>query len=261
MGKLTNPESAKYSDVLHALYEIARVLRQDVNKEVLYSVLEIMREYMDLNTGSIVLFGKNESDNLNVNFTDSASPFSVARDLPDVNALFPLLEKGHPLIIPDDVDNVLIHDSFNNLENRHWTYICLPVPGSSRIKGILISGQCFKGDFGLEDHMYALGTIAEITGKSLMRNSSIPVSQEKAYFIQEPAIGLKRQQPGAMVGTSANMQAVFSGIDQMAGVNSSVLLLGEHGTGKTLAAEAIHHKSTRAEKPFITVSSAARGSV
>ncbi len=56
-----------------------------------------------------------------------------------------------------------------------------------------------------------------------------------------------------MVGTSPQMQGVFSYIRKVAGTTAPVLLLGESGTGKELAAIAIHQRSKRKEKPFVAI--------
>lgn len=56
---------------------------------------------------------------------------------------------------------------------------------------------------------------------------------------------------GGLVGQSGRMKEVYSLIEQIAKVDSSVLLLGESGTGKELVAHAIHHLSLRQNKPFV----------
>ncbi len=56
-----------------------------------------------------------------------------------------------------------------------------------------------------------------------------------------------------MIGTSAQMQGVFSFIRKVAGTSAPVLLLGESGTGKEMAALAIHRRSPRKEGPFIAI--------
>jgi formate hydrogenlyase transcriptional activator len=50
---------------------------------------------------------------------------------------------------------------------------------------------------------------------------------------------------GEIVGTSAAMQEVFKNIEMVASTDSTVLLLGETGTGKELVARAIHRRSNR----------------
>jgi two-component system NtrC family response regulator len=56
-----------------------------------------------------------------------------------------------------------------------------------------------------------------------------------------------------MLGTSPQMQTVFTLIRKVAGTNAPVLLLGESGTGKEMAAAAIHRCSARSSGPFVAI--------
>jgi transcriptional regulator with PAS, ATPase and Fis domain len=58
---------------------------------------------------------------------------------------------------------------------------------------------------------------------------------------------------GDLVGTSTAMRALFAVLERAAASETTVLLEGETGTGKDLAAEAIHRASGRREGPFIIV--------
>ena len=60
-----------------------------------------------------------------------------------------------------------------------------------------------------------------------------------------------------MLGTSAQMQQVFSAIRKVATTDAPVLLLGESGTGKEMAALAVHRRSARAKGPFIAINCSA----
>ena len=62
---------------------------------------------------------------------------------------------------------------------------------------------------------------------------------------------------GGLVGTSPAMQQVYSSIQQAAPTSASVLIIGETGTGKELAARAIHGLSTRSSGPFVAINCAA----
>ncbi len=57
----------------------------------------------------------------------------------------------------------------------------------------------------------------------------------------------------SMIGQSKPMQEIFDLIQDVAPMNSTVLITGETGTGKGLAAKAIHSNSTRSEGPFVIV--------
>ena len=56
-----------------------------------------------------------------------------------------------------------------------------------------------------------------------------------------------------IIGQSSAMEVVFNLIPEVAQSDSSILLVGETGTGKELVAKAIHAKSRRANLPFIAI--------
>ena len=64
-------------------------------------------------------------------------------------------------------------------------------------------------------------------------------------------------QPDGLIGSSAALGKVLALIGQVASTDSSVLLLGETGTGKELVARAIHENSKRNMNPMIKVNCAA----
>jgi transcriptional regulator with GAF, ATPase, and Fis domain len=60
-----------------------------------------------------------------------------------------------------------------------------------------------------------------------------------------------------VVGTSPALRAVLSLVSKVAPTDSTVLLTGETGTGKELIARAIHKRSRRSSRAFVSVSCAA----
>ena len=60
-----------------------------------------------------------------------------------------------------------------------------------------------------------------------------------------------------IVGSSEALRKVLRQVDKVAASDSTVLVLGETGTGKELIARAIHKRSRRAERAFIGVNCAA----
>ena len=60
-----------------------------------------------------------------------------------------------------------------------------------------------------------------------------------------------------MIGKSAAINQLKNALDRVAATNSRILIRGQSGTGKELAARAIHLKSHRAENAFVVLNAAA----
>ncbi|MCH5375163.1 MAG: sigma-54 dependent transcriptional regulator, partial [Planctomycetes bacterium] len=88
--------------------------------------------------------------------------------------------------------------------------------------------------------------------------------QRRVLFIYDisPLFDLRRQLDEnaafeGLIGRSKSMQQVFQAIQELARVDSTVLIDGETGTGKELVARAIHQLSPRRASPFVAVNCAA----
>jgi DNA-binding NtrC family response regulator len=58
---------------------------------------------------------------------------------------------------------------------------------------------------------------------------------------------------GPLLGSTPRMRRVFSVLEKVAKTQLGVLIVGETGTGKEIAARAVHAASPRAKKPFVVV--------
>ena len=63
----------------------------------------------------------------------------------------------------------------------------------------------------------------------------------------------KSQNQSNYVAVSPAMRQVFATVERVAETDANVLILGENGTGKDVVARALHQRSLRRDKPFVSV--------
>lgn len=87
-----------------------------------------------------------------------------------------------------------------------------------------------------------------------IKRLSEQLEQEKTYLAEE----IKTSHNfGEIIGTSGAMQGVFKSIGQVAPTDSTVLIMGETGTGKELVARAVHNLSSRKGRAVVKINCAA----
>jgi formate hydrogenlyase transcriptional activator len=97
-------------------------------------------------------------------------------------------------------------------------------------------------------------TVELRTALSELKTLKDQLEAENIYFRQE--IKMKHQFDH-ILGQSDGLKYVLYRAEQVAPTNTTVLILGETGTGKELIAAAIHNMSPRKDRPLITVNCAA----
>src|SRR5512143_2827522 len=97
-------------------------------------------------------------------------------------------------------------------------------------------------------------TVELRTALSEVKTLKDQLEAENVCFRQEIKM---RHQFSHILGQSDGLKYVLYRAEQVAPTNTTVLILGETGTGKELIAAAIHNLSPRRERPLITVNCAA----
>ena len=92
------------------------------------------------------------------------------------------------------------------------------------------------------------------TALSEIQTMKDQLEAENIYFQQEIKL---RHQLDHILGKSNGLKYVLYRAEQVAPMNTTVLILGETGTGKDMIAAAIHAMSPRKDRPLITVNCAA----
>jgi len=80
------------------------------------------------------------------------------------------------------------------------------------------------------------------------------IEQENIYLRKEIEVKHKHEE---IIGNSEPVRDMLSSVEQVARTGSTVLILGETGTGKELLARAIHNLSPRKDRQMVTLNCAA----
>jgi formate hydrogenlyase transcriptional activator len=137
----------------------------------------------------------------------------------------------------------------------------IPLISKSRMLGVLAVAKREENAFDSDEVLFltqvanqvaiavenalAYGKIAELTDR---------LAQEKLYLEEE----IRGEQDfEGIVGQSSALRHVLNLVETVAPSDSTVLLLGETGTGKELIARAIHDRSKRKDRTFVKLNCAA----
>ena len=134
--------------------------------------------------------------------------------------------------------------------------LCVPLrhAESGVIGAFYMDHRALEDLFNEKDRalLSAFGNLVSIAVVNARMYSRI---QERALFLQQQTGDSYRL--GELVGQSDVMQKVFKLVEVAAESDMTVLIQGETGTGKELAARAIHSRSERKAKPFLSANCAA----
>jgi PAS domain S-box-containing protein len=126
-------------------------------------------------------------------------------------------------------------------------------------KGLTAGGSTFPAEATLSlfevDGRRHFTLILRNVNERLEAERRILTLTEEAEYLRSELRELGRS--GEIIGRSAQLLHVLAEVRQVAPTDTTVLVLGETGTGKELFARAIHHASRRREKPLVKVNCAA----
>ncbi|MFA9370496.1 MAG: sigma-54-dependent transcriptional regulator [Labilibaculum antarcticum] len=177
--------------------------------------------------------------------------------------------ESDPELIPklmkqDHYDVVLLDmnftkDAISGQEGYHWLNKILEIDPQAVVLFITAYGDIEKSvkaikagatDFILKPWQNEK-LLATISSAIKLRRSKDEVSELKT---KQKELNAVLDQPfNDFIGTSPEMQQVFSTITKVAVTDANVLILGENGTGKELVARALHRNSPRKDEVFISV--------
>jgi len=137
----------------------------------------------------------------------------------------------------------------------------IPLVSPRKILGVITLGTRRKNAFSQED----LDLLTQIAGQAALaldnalaygylRASKNRLEEQRVYLESEIRTEYGFED---IIGSSPALRKVLDQVSVVAATGSTVLLLGETGTGKELIARAIHHRSPRSRRTFVRLNCAA----
>ncbi|GEM_PF-922266 len=231
---------------------LGRVLEQtgDVHT-ALQTALSLMVRATGASAGTLALFDPGSE----VRFAASTG------DSPSLGAIRKVLDTDRPLRIERCGEDAWARgqESVRTLGIR--TLVVVPIRTSERrIGAAYLDHRSTERRFTDED-LALLELFSRRVALLLQRTAEAEVQSRRAERLEravEESVARLRARSGfsQILGRSPRMQELYSFLEKAAKLDYPVLFEGETGTGKELAARAIHFESPRKEQPFLPINCA-----
>jgi formate hydrogenlyase transcriptional activator len=261
----TRPEQQSESERLKLLLDLTNTLVSKLEcRDLLRTVSASIRQVMHCDTVGVWL-----PDLEHVHLRQLAMDFPegkgfITEDLlqaVDDSVLGTVFKSGKPLILGAISEQMDPEESPEARAEALESGCALPLISRGRTVGVLTLASRVANSFSLEDVdflMRAAGqaAIAIENGLAYREIAELKdkLAQEKLYLEDEIRGEMDFE---GIVGQSSVLRHVLNLVETVAPSDSTVLLLGETGTGKELIARAIHERSQRKERTLVKLNCAA----
>jgi formate hydrogenlyase transcriptional activator len=169
---------------------------------------------------------------------------------------------GKPIIVNRLDPAEMPPEMYNKAKAEGLNSFCdIPLISKSRLLGVLALARREENTFDDEEVSFAIQVANQIAigVENALSYSEIGdlknrLAQEKLYLEDEIRGEMDFE---GIVGQSSGLRHVLNLVETVAPSDSTVLLLGETGTGKELIARAIHDRSRRKDRTFVKLNCAA----
>src|SRR5271166_5659722 len=263
---LAKQKAVQERDRLRTLFDITNALVSKLSPDELFPAISDQLSKVVGHDHAVLTLRNEETGTLDVYALHSTNPQLLNAGKGPFNPVgMPaqeVLDTGKPVVAYDtDVDRYP-NPNFRRFVDLGLKSICsVPLILRDRIKGTLALSRLTSDTWSPDDVEFlaqVANQIAIAVENSLsyreLSEMKERLATEKLYLEDEIRID---HNMGNMVGGSAAFQSVLKSVQIVAPTDSTVLILGETGTGKELVARAIHELSGRGKGTFVKVNCAA----
>src|SRR5712671_2292213 len=259
------PDLQRENDRLKFLLDITNTLVSNLGcRDLLRAVSASIRQVMQCDTVGVWL-----PDVEKIHLRQLAMDFPESRGFVTEDSLHPIegsklgrvFTTGKPLVLGVMSEQMPPEEAPEARAEALESGCALPLISRGRTVGVLTLGSRAENSFSAEDVDFLLraaGQVAIAVENALayreIAELKDKLAQEKLYLEEEIRGEMDFE---GIVGQSSALHRVLNLVETVAPSDSTVLLLGETGTGKELIARAIHDRSGRKERTFVKLNCAA----
>jgi len=262
---IARPELQRESDRLKLLLDMTATLVSTLEcRELLRTVSASIRQVMHCDIVGVWL-----PDAEQVHLSQTAMDFPESKGFAKEDALQPIegsvigtaFKAGKPVVLDLSREEMAAHVGTYVRAEGLELGCALPLISRGRTLGVLTLGSRTKNAIRPEDVDFLLRAAGQLAIAIENRLAYREVAELKDKLAQEK-LYLEDEIRGeidfeGIVGQSSALRHVLNLVETVAPSDSTVLLLGETGTGKELIARAIHDRSHRKERTFVKLNCAA----
>jgi len=261
----SRPELQRENDRLKLLLDMTNTLVSNLEcRDLLRSVSASIRQVMHCDTVGVWL-----PDVEQTHLRQLAMDFPESKGFVREDSLHPIegsvlgsvFKSGKPLVLGVMSEQMPPGEAPEARAEALESGCALPLISRGRTVGVLTLGSRVENSFSPEDVDFlvrAAGQVAIAVENGLayreIAELKDKLAQEKLYLEDEIRGEIDFE---GIVGQSSALRHVLNLVETVAPSDSTVLLLGETGTGKELIARAIHERSRRKERTLVKLNCAA----
>ena len=255
LGRETGPAPAgggeRAAQILHALYRLSRELDATGEpSQFLDQALRLLTEELEADRAAVLI---HEQDTLVCQAVHSRTGQALRGFVLSQTIFHELMQSREAVLSRDTADDSRFREQASVVGEEIRSVIAAPIRQGDRIHGILYLDRVERdgAPFQTED-LYGVAVAGEVLSTTLNARTEVQGLEQQREVLVRTLI-----ETHPIVGTSPAIQRVREFIRRAAPTASTVLILGETGTGKELVARGIHYQSPRKGKPFIPINCAA----
>jgi transcriptional regulator with GAF, ATPase, and Fis domain len=239
---------------------------------VTQTALSRIREFLGFDRSSFGEFLEDGSINiLSTSAIEGVAPLQLGNLSRDLVWYHRKLRAGEIVVLqslPDDLPPEAVAEAEYCRSVGFRAHVSIPISVGGRFSGFLAFGAFRETRRWPVDLIARARLIGEIIAQAVARKRSdeklavalVEIRTLKEQLEQENAYlrhVVQEKLPHGLTSHSPRFQAVIEEVSQVARTNTTVLLLGETGSGKEVLAQAIHDASVRKGRPMVKVNCAA----